>query len=72
MPLEAWVWVLEQFEVKIEADENVRAISSFCPKWGILENWGQTMTELGFIDRGGQNLLFFIKITCIHVYLIKS
>ena len=34
-----------KFGVETEADENVRAISSFCPKWGILENWGKKYVE---------------------------
>ena len=41
MPLEAWEWVLVQFGVKPEARKNLKAILSFCPNWGILENWGK-------------------------------
>ena len=41
IPLEAWVWVLVQFGVETNTDENVRAISLFCPNWGILKTWGQ-------------------------------
>ena len=41
MPLKARFWVLVQFGVEMNADKNVRAISSFYPNWGILENWGQ-------------------------------
>ena len=41
MPLEPWVWILVQFGVETNANENVWAISSFCLNWGILENWGK-------------------------------
>ena len=34
-----------QFGVKSKVDENVRAISSFCPNWGILANWGHKYVE---------------------------
>ena len=41
MSLEAWVWVLVQFGVEMNTDENIKAISSFYPYWGILKNWGK-------------------------------
>ena len=41
VPLEAWLWILVQFRVKTEAGKNIRAILSFFPNWGILENWGK-------------------------------
>ena len=34
-----------QFEVKTEADENVRAMLSFYLNWGILKNWGKKYVE---------------------------
>ena len=34
-----------QYGVKTETDENVRAISSVCLNWGILENWAQKYIE---------------------------
>ena len=39
------MWALIQFGVKIEADKNVKATSSFYPNWGILKNWGQKYVE---------------------------